>query len=116
MNDLLFDLQHVGKRYPMARSAIARLWDRSATTALEDVSLTVRAGDSLAIVGESGSGKTTLARLMVKLQEPSAGTLSYRAMNLAQPTAAQLRDFRQRVQMVFQSTHASLNPRKTIAR
>lgn len=116
MKDVLFDLHHVGKRYPTARSAIARLWDRGASTALEDVSLTVRAGDALAIVGESGSGKTTLARLMVKLQEPTSGTLSYRGVSLAQPTAGELRDFRQRVQMVFQSTHASLNPRKPIAR
>ncbi|HSV50521.1 MAG TPA: ATP-binding cassette domain-containing protein [Burkholderiaceae bacterium] len=116
MKDVLFDLRHVGKRYPTARSAIARLWDRGASTAVEDVSLTVRAGDALAIVGESGSGKTTLARLMVKLQEPTSGTLNYRGVSLAQPTAGQLRDFRQRVQMVFQSTHASLNPRKLIAR
>lgn len=116
MNEVLFDLQGVGKRFPTARSALARLWDRSATTALEDISLAVRAGDALAIVGESGSGKTTLARLMVKLLEPSAGSLRYRDVDLAQPTPGELRDFRRRVQMVFQSTHASLNPRKTIAR
>ncbi|HSV54992.1 MAG TPA: ATP-binding cassette domain-containing protein [Burkholderiaceae bacterium] len=114
-DEILFDLRHVGKRYATARSAIARLWDRGATTALEDISLTVRAGDALAIVGESGSGKTTLARLMVMLQEPTSGTLRYRGVDLSHPTSGQLRDFRQRVQMVFQSTHASLNPRKTIA-
>jgi len=116
MSDVLFEIANVDKRFRTARSVLARLWDRRVTTAIEGVSLTVRAGDSLAVVGESGSGKTTLARLMVKLLEPTAGRLAYRGVDVTRMDRSQLRDFRQRVQMVFQSTHASLNPRKTIAR
>ena len=50
-NDVLFDLKQVGKQFPTARSALARLFDRSASVALADIALTVRAGDALAIVG-----------------------------------------------------------------
>lgn len=110
----LFRLDGVGKTYPRAKSKIAQFFDRTQVQALSDVSFTLRKGTSLGIVGESGSGKTTVARLMVKLLAPSSGSLAYKGNPLQTLTKAQMRDFRNEVQMVFQSTHASLNPRKTI--
>ncbi len=111
----LFAVADVSKRYPRARSVIGRLFDRSQSTALDGVTLSVRKGDTLGIVGESGSGKTTLARLMIKLIEPSEGALSFKGKPLQSLSGAGLMAFRDQVQMVFQSTHTSLNPRKTIA-
>ena len=111
----LFSLSSVSKHYPRARSIIGRLFDRSHSTALEDVTLSVRQGDSLGIVGESGSGKTTLARLMIKLIEPTQGAITFKGQTLDSLSGPRLMAFRDQVQMVFQSTHTSLNPRKTIA-
>jgi ABC-type glutathione transport system ATPase component len=110
----MFELDHVGKRYPLARSAIARLFDRRVVEAVANVSLVLRQGDAMGIVGESGSGKTTLARMLVGLTPPSCGRLTYKGRPPAEFTRAEQRSFRNEVQMVFQSTQASLNPRKAI--
>lgn len=108
-------LEGVSKHYPRAKSAIGRIFDKSHSTALDNVSIAVGVGDSLGIVGESGSGKTTLARLMIRLIEPTAGSVYFKGQSLGEMSREQSRSFRDQVQMVFQSTHTSLNPRKTIA-
>ncbi|MYQ46482.1 dipeptide ABC transporter ATP-binding protein [Streptomyces sp. SID4985] len=79
---------------------------KRAFTAVDDVSLTLRRGETLGIVGESGSGKTTLGRMLVGLLEPSAGTITYqgRPHTGVDPS----------VQMVFQDPASSLNPRRTV--
>ncbi|GAA2723369.1 MULTISPECIES: ABC transporter ATP-binding protein [Streptomyces] len=75
---------------------------RHAVTAVDDISLTVRAGETVGIVGESGSGKTTLGRMLVRLLEPTGGTLHYRGRDIGG------------LQMVFQDPVSSLNPRRSI--
>ena len=82
--------------------------------ALDDVSLAIDAGECLGLVGESGSGKSTLARLILALESPSSGTISYRGQNLAQLSAAELLRLREKMQIVFQDPHAALNPRMTV--
>ena len=82
--------------------------------ALDDVSLAIESGECLGLVGESGSGKSTLARLILALEAPSAGTISYRGEDLARLSAANLLRLREKMQIVFQDPHASLNPRMTI--
>jgi len=82
--------------------------------ALDDVSLAIDSGECLGLVGESGSGKSTLARLILALEPPSAGTISYRGQNLAQLSAAELLRLREKMQIVFQDPHAALNPRMTV--
>lgn len=104
------------RRYPLARSALARLLDRRTTSALLGASFEVQAGDVLGIVGESGSGKSTLARLLVGLDRPSSGQVSFEGRDLASFAAADWQRFRNRVQFVFQGAHTALNPRKTVAR
>ncbi|MFD4996499.1 dipeptide ABC transporter ATP-binding protein [Streptomyces buecherae] len=87
---------------------------RARTVAVDDVSLTLRAGETLGVVGESGSGKTTLGRMIVRLLEPSGGSLRYRGREIGGLRERQLRPFRSELQMVFQDPVASLNPRRSI--
>jgi peptide/nickel transport system ATP-binding protein/oligopeptide transport system ATP-binding protein len=82
--------------------------------ALDDVSLTVKQGATLAVVGESGSGKSTLARCLLQLQPLDAGVVEFEGRNLAALTGAELRASRRHLQMVFQDPFASLNPRMKV--
>ncbi|WP_406146081.1 dipeptide ABC transporter ATP-binding protein [Streptomyces sp. NBC_01012] len=83
-------------------------------TAVDGVSLTVHAGDTLGIVGESGSGKTTLGRMLVRLTDPTSGRLRYAGKEIGSLSERDLRPFRRELQMVFQDPVASLNPRRSI--
>ncbi|WP_139323338.1 ATP-binding cassette domain-containing protein, partial [Roseomonas sp. TAS13] len=82
--------------------------------ALRGVSLAVRRGEVLGIVGESGCGKSTLARLLVGLDSPDGGQVSFGGDDLAALRGATRRRFHRRAQMVFQDPHTSLNPRLTV--
>jgi len=82
--------------------------------ALDGVSLTIDSGECLGLVGESGSGKSTLARLILALEAPSAGRISYRGEDLAQLPAASLLRLREKMQIVFQDPYASLDPRLSV--
>ena len=84
--------------------------------ALNGVSLMVEAGHSFGIVGESGCGKSTLARLVMALDEPTAGSVQILGRNLAGLTPRELRDLRRRFQIVFQDPYGSLDPRHTVRR
>jgi peptide/nickel transport system ATP-binding protein len=83
--------------------------------AVEDVSLGVAAGETVALVGESGSGKTTTGRMLAGLEVPTAGEVRFRDRPLGALTGAAWREYRMAVQMIFQDSQASLNPRKTLA-
>ena len=83
-------------------------------TAVDDVSIELAAGETLAIVGESGSGKTTLARMLLRLIEPDSGELLIDGRDFLAARGAELRALRREMQMVFQDPFASLDPRMRV--
>ena len=84
--------------------------------AVQDVSLAVKAGEAVGIVGESGCGKTTTARLLLRLEEPTAGRIAYDGQDITALRGRALLPFRARAQLVFQNPFDALNPRFTIRR
>ncbi len=84
---------------------------RHPNVAVDDVSLTVQQGETMALVGESGCGKTTLTRLLLRLTEPTAGTVRFDGQDLGALTPAQMRRMRREMQVVLQDPYSSMNPR-----
>jgi ABC-type glutathione transport system ATPase component len=81
---------------------------------VDDVSFTIRRGETLGLVGESGSGKSTVARMLLRLVEPTAGEVSYEGSNLLAASSQEMRGMRRRMQIVFQDPYAALNPRMRV--
>ena len=102
--------QGVGKTY-LTRDWLGRA---RPTVALTQAELALRAGETVGIVGESGSGKSTFARCLIRLIDPTTGTIHWGDAEVAQRPESQLRVLRDRVQVVFQDPNRSLNPRRTV--
>ena len=81
---------------------------------MNDVSFNIPRGGSLGLVGESGCGKSTVSRMVMRLTEPDAGTVTFDGTDLLSMSGAPLRDLRRRIPIIFQDPYSSLNPRRTI--
>jgi peptide/nickel transport system ATP-binding protein/oligopeptide transport system ATP-binding protein len=111
-NGNLVELEHLTKRFAVKQGVFAR--GKAEVHAVEDVSLSVRRGETLGIVGESGCGKSTTARLMLRLLDPTAGTIRFDGQDISKVSQSSLRPLRREMQMIFQDPYSSLNPRKTV--
>ena len=113
----LLELRDVRKHFPLDRGLLSSFRRvRRSLAALDGVSLAIAPGEVLGLVGESGSGKSTLGQAVVRLMDVSNGSIRYRGEDITHLGRRALRPFRRRVQMVFQDTQSSLNPRKTVGR
>jgi oligopeptide/dipeptide ABC transporter ATP-binding protein len=106
---LLISVRGLSKYFPVRRGILRR--DVGAIRAVDDVSFDLHRGETLGLVGESGSGKSTVARVLLALDEPSAGEVIFDGDDLAGLTPEELRLRRRQMQFIFQDPYASLNPR-----
>src|SRR5699024_8572309 len=82
--------------------------------AVDDITFSINEGETLSLVGESGCGKSTTGRAILRLDEPTAGSIEFNNENLVSLNKKQLRKRRQDIQIIFQDPYASLNPRQTV--
>jgi len=111
--DILLEVRRLRKYFPLTSGV---LFQRQVglIKAVDDVSFSIRKGETLGLVGESGSGKTTTGRCILQLDRPTSGEVRFEGRDLAQLDEAELRPVRRRMQVIFQDPYSSLNPRMTI--
>jgi ABC-type oligopeptide transport system ATPase subunit len=112
MTEPLLQLDDLVKHFPIRGG----LGNRKVVRVVDGVTLAVYEGETLGVVGESGCGKSTLGRCMLRLEEPTAGTIGFDGRDITNLSERQLRPLRRDMQMVFQDPYSSLNPRKRIGR
>jgi len=110
----LLEVRNLVKVYPLGESVFGG-GAKGEVRAVDDVSLTIEAGETLGIIGESGSGKSTLGRLVLRLIEPTSGEILYDGHDLRAAKASQLRELRREMQIIFQDPFGSLDPRMRVA-
>lgn len=111
--DSILEVRNLVKNFTV-RGARGLRASKRIVQAVSDVSFQVRPGETLGLVGESGSGKTTVGRCVLRLLEPSAGSISFEGRELVGMGPRDLRSLRRRMQIVFQDPYASLDPRMTV--
>jgi oligopeptide/dipeptide ABC transporter ATP-binding protein len=109
----LLAVAHLTKHYKVRTGFFGR--SRGDVHAVDDVSFDIAAGETLGLVGESGCGKSTIARTVLRLVEPTAGSIAWRGESIERLPGAAMRPFRRELQAVFQDPYASLNPRMRAA-
>ena len=114
MSPALVDVRNLVKHYPGERAWLGLGQPRRVVRAVDGVSFTITAGQTLGLVGESGCGKSTVGRTLLRLQEPTAGQVLFDGTDVFGLGARQLRGLRRRMQIVFQDPYSSLNPRMTV--
>jgi len=112
MSTPLLQVFNLSVHYPIRSGLLQR--PSGVVKALDDVSLKIEKGSTLGLVGESGSGKTTLGRVIVRLIDPTHGSVSYQGEPITSLRGSELRPSRTKIQMVFQDPYNSLNPRLRI--
>jgi oligopeptide/dipeptide ABC transporter ATP-binding protein len=108
----LLEIRELTKHYPVRAGVFRRASQH--VKAVDGVTLAIELGETLGLVGESGCGKTTLGRCVVRLIEPTSGSIAFEGRDLTALAASDLRETRRKMQIIFQDPYASLNPRMRI--
>ena len=113
--EYLVRVEHLKKHFPIMQGIV---WQRQvgAVKAVDDISFGIRAGETLGVVGESGCGKSTTGRAILQLQPPSSGRVFLEDVELTGLNESALRRIRPRMQMIFQDSYDSLNPRHSVGK
>jgi peptide/nickel transport system ATP-binding protein len=113
--EVIYKVQNLVKLFPIRSGLIDSLMGKDLYVhAVNNVSFNVHKGEIFGIVGESGCGKTTTGRLLVRLEDPTSGSMFFEGVDIATLRGKELKEYRRNVQMVFQDPYESLNPRFTV--
>jgi oligopeptide/dipeptide ABC transporter ATP-binding protein len=107
----LLRVEHLSKSFSLGGGFLAA---RKTLRAVDDVSFSIKPGETLGLVGESGCGKSTLGRTVLRLLDPTAGEINFEGTDITRLTQRELRPLRRRMQIIFQDPYGSLNPRLTV--
>jgi len=111
-NHMILEVEGLKKHFPIRRGFFQRVVGH--VKAVEDVSFSIAAGQTLGLVGESGCGKTTVARMILNLLPVDGGHIRYKGEDITNLTETEMKPFRKEIQIVFQDPYGSLNPRMTV--
>ena len=111
MSEPVIRVEHLKKFFPVKGKLFEK---KQYVKAVNDISFSIRRGDTLGIVGESGCGKSSLGRTVLKVHQPDSGHIYFNGTDITKLNEKQMHPYRQKMQMIFQDPYASLNPRFTV--
>lgn len=112
MSENLIEVRNLKKYFPIKKGVFSKTIGN--VKAVDDVSFTIKKGETLGLVGESGCGKTTVGRTILRLIEPTAGEVIFQGKDITKISEQELKTYRKKMQIIFQDPYSSLNPRITV--
>lgn len=110
--EVILEVRNLRKSFPIKKTFTGKVTQE--LIAVDDVSFSLKAGETLGIVGESGCGKTTLGRAILKLHQPTGGRIFFEGQDITDLKSSEMREIRKKMQIIFQDPYSSLPPRSTV--
>ena len=114
-SDVILSISNLTKHYSVTKR-VARRTGSSAVRAVDGISFDLKRGETLGLVGESGCGKTTAGRTILKLIEPTSGSITFEGQDITNLNSNEMLPLRSQMQIIFQDPYSALNPRQTVGR